>query len=516
VLLERPAERNTCPAKQAGPKVPVPPKTERAAVPTMPRRPASRGGYRLNAQQLFLTFPKPPNDLKKEDIISYFDATYPCEWIIVGRELHKDGTPHFHIACRLLKKMDTTNPREFDWIFEKHGDYQAMRSKSKSIGYCCKDGDFIAEGIDIRPYLKENAFEKALIAATIQEGLQILRKANAGDYMKNLQKYEYALGKHHPKPPATCSFPIANFIHPFQDLTKALLIWGKSGCGKTQFALAHFKAPLEVCHIDSLRQLDTSIHDGIVFNDMSFHDLPRWTPGMVISLLDMNSEAQLDIRYGYAIIPKSFPRIFTYNEYDPFTNHKFTSEQKEAVTRRINRFAVLAKLYDEDGESQVESEEITRQDILLPVENVTSSNTTTSTGNILRLSGTIIPREGRGTIARGDEFPTFEEAQAREGRGTGGGDRRRSIDGRRQTTDYGGIYNSIQARVTTARDTCNESQELLQDSPQFRMDGNLTQTTSIPFVGPSYRMGELTGGIMCPHCFALSFSGKCPKCQVYI
>jgi len=513
----------------------------------MGRKPASKGGYRLNAQQLFLTFPKPPEDTKKEDIISFFDATYPCEWIVVGRELHKDGTPHFHVCCRLLKKMDTTNPREFDWLFNKHGNYQAMKSKSKCIGYCTKDGDFIAEGIDVRPFLKQNAYEQALLASTIEAGLKILRRANAGDYMKNLQRYEYALRKHHPKPPAKCSYPISNFVHSMQDLSKALLIWGKSNCGKTQYALAHFKAPLEVCHIDMLKQLDPETHDGIVFNDMSFHDLPRWTPGMVISLLDMDSEAQLDVRYGYAIIPQRFPRIFTYNEYDPFTNHKFTSEQKAAVERRLVRFYVQDKLYDTTHQQQVLPDTLSGEDIPLQ-ETSTTTNVTSRSRTYLTTSNQSIPtsyrsqgpittsdttvhactgggvviQRGRGTLRRSDEFPSFPETVPETQSTTSFRETSQEETAARASWPPGRIHDNdsvprpIQERSKETQHPDRNDEDMLQVPTSWRMDVDTTETTVVLYPGSANRMGEVTGSIMCPYCYNITYSGKCPKCNIYI
>ena len=47
--------------------------------------------------------------------------------------------------------------------------------------------------------------------------------------------------------------------------TKAWLIWGRTGTGKTNFALAHFKKPLLVRQLDDLKGLED--HDGIVCAD---------------------------------------------------------------------------------------------------------------------------------------------------------------------------------------------------------------------------------------------------------
>lgn len=63
-----------------------------------------------------------------------------------------------------------------------------------------------------------------------------------------------------------------SFNCPLRDVTQgAIHLWGKSGTGKTQYALAHFKKPLLIRHIDDLQKLQPYVkHDGIVFDDVSF------------------------------------------------------------------------------------------------------------------------------------------------------------------------------------------------------------------------------------------------------
>jgi len=72
-------------------------------------------------------------------------------------------------------------------------------------------------------------------------------------------------------PEITPKYKAEDFCIPLLDVHHgALHFWGKSGTGKTQFALAHFKHPLLVRHLDDLQRLSDGPHDGVVFDDVSF------------------------------------------------------------------------------------------------------------------------------------------------------------------------------------------------------------------------------------------------------
>ncbi len=98
---------------------------------------------------------------------------------------------------------------------------------------------------------------------------------------------------------------------PITDWSRSIVLWGKSQIGKTQFALAHFKTPLMVSHMDKLGMFDPKLHDGIVFDDMSFLHLPRTAQ---IHVVDQNNQRELHIRYTMAHIAANTKKIFTTNE----------------------------------------------------------------------------------------------------------------------------------------------------------------------------------------------------------
>lgn len=88
------------------------------------------------------------------------------------------------------------------------------------------------------------------------------------------------------------------------------MVSGPAGIGKTEYALAHFKNPLLVSHIDRLKSFDPDVHDGIVFDDMDFN---HWPITAQIHLADWNCPRDINCRYAMAHIPRHTKKIFTCN-----------------------------------------------------------------------------------------------------------------------------------------------------------------------------------------------------------
>lgn len=91
---------------------------------------------------------------------------------------------------------------------------------------------------------------------------------------------------------------------------RCLVLQGESNLGKTKLAKARFKKPLVVRHMDKLKVFDPLRHDGIIFDDMSFSHYPR---ECVLALMDMDDDADINVKNSMVTIPAGFPRIFCTN-----------------------------------------------------------------------------------------------------------------------------------------------------------------------------------------------------------
>lgn len=125
---------------------------------------------------------------------------------------------------------------------------------------------------------------------------------------------------------------------------KSVLIYGASGTGKTAYALAHFKKPYLISHVDQLKTFKPSLHDGLVFDDMSF---THWPAESCIHILDLEHPRYIHCRNTNGFIPARYPRIFTTNkEPDDWYSDKATDEQKVAIKRRMLCIHVMNSLFE--------------------------------------------------------------------------------------------------------------------------------------------------------------------------
>jgi len=127
---------------------------------------------------------------------------------------------------------------------------------------------------------------------------------------------------------------------------KSIFIRGGSGLGKTHFALAHFAHPLLVSDLDDLKKFNAHLHDGIVFDDMSFLHIP---PEKVIHLVDQDFQRSIRCRHSNVTIPANTAKIFTHNDANPFFSDQGhyppSPEQKIAIMRRLDCYNVPYSLF---------------------------------------------------------------------------------------------------------------------------------------------------------------------------
>lgn len=94
------------------------------------------------------------------------------------------------------------------------------------------------------------------------------------------------------------------------DFSKAVILWGPPGAGKTHFALTILSKCLMVSHMDDLQSFDPLRHEGILFDDMDFNHYPI---SAQIHLCDVAMTRSIHCRFFNAVIPSGTKRIFTTN-----------------------------------------------------------------------------------------------------------------------------------------------------------------------------------------------------------
>lgn len=107
-------------------------------------------------------------------------------------------------------------------------------------------------------------------------------------------------------------------VPPIQSWGRAQIFHGRPGTGKTSYALALFKKPLLVSHIDTLKLLEPGRHDGVVFDDMCFSGNEdgkgAWPVGSCIHLVDVEYHREINVKHTTAYLPAGMRRVFCTNE----------------------------------------------------------------------------------------------------------------------------------------------------------------------------------------------------------
>lgn len=258
------------------------------------------------------------NNWTDEEFISV--KNYECNYHVVGQEVGEKGTPHlqgcitFGKPCRIISLKKLNN--RIHW--------EAVNNIDMARNYCTK-----GENVFIKDNRKQGErSDLILLANKLSKGESVTEVAKEfpSDFIRyhrgierfaelvqdKIEKAEYTLEQ-------CCEYVE---LSPLENYTNVVI--GPPNCGKTQYALAHFKKPLLVSHQDDLLDFKPEYHTGIVFDDMDFK---HWSRNSQIHLVDYNNSRSIHCRYRCAKIPKHTCKIFTCNYY-PF-------DEDEAIGRRV-------------------------------------------------------------------------------------------------------------------------------------------------------------------------------------
>lgn len=272
-----------------------------------------------------------------------------CKYAVYGHEVAPTtGTPHLQGYLSLIKKKTT---KALTKVLQDGGASLALLyakgTAQENRVYCTKDKDFWECGqINItghKPRPSDDVYREAFNAPTVAEALAIIREKRPRDYALHSDAIERTIRKIRPSVHIHL-YDISMFkAPPLEFNKKAILLWGATNTGKTQYALANFKNPLLVRHLDKLSEFNKELHDGIVFDDIELKNRP---PTSIIYLLDWDCESDIHIRYKVATIPAQTKKIFTSNLQNPFyIDAEIDDGVRDAIERRLEKHEINQPLF---------------------------------------------------------------------------------------------------------------------------------------------------------------------------
>lgn len=122
--------------------------------------------FRLNAAQLFLTYPQCP--LAKDKALEHLEEIlrpYVILKYIIAHELHANGDDHLHCYFKLEKKVNFTSAQCLD-IGIYHGNYQGCRSSINVARYCTKKEDYISN-YDVAEETEKRVGKKKILGSEL-------------------------------------------------------------------------------------------------------------------------------------------------------------------------------------------------------------------------------------------------------------------------------------------------------------------------------------------------------------
>lgn len=150
---------------------------------------------RLNSQAFILTFPQnaTPKEIALERILAH-PWPVSLEWTIVSEEKHESGDPHLHAVVKFKEALRTRDTALFDFICQKHGNYQGCRSVKESVKYVTKKGDYVTSGVSVEDFLSDQKSGKisGKIATMLMDGknLEEINTFDSGYFLMNKRKIE--------------------------------------------------------------------------------------------------------------------------------------------------------------------------------------------------------------------------------------------------------------------------------------------------------------------------------------
>lgn len=140
---------------------------------------AENNKFSLQCKRFFLTYSKCSID--KITLGEWLFDTFQPEQVLVGQELHEDGTPHLHCYLAFTKAKRVSRANYFDYPVPAgtdtngHPNIEGVKHMKKCITYCTKeDKDPYQHNFDYKAVLAGKSSKFATVAQWIMDGESIL------------------------------------------------------------------------------------------------------------------------------------------------------------------------------------------------------------------------------------------------------------------------------------------------------------------------------------------------------
>jgi len=279
--------------------------------------------FRINVKKLFLTYPQVSKNLNHELVLKQLKEKLSIEDYIIALEMHEDGSPHYHILLVLSKRCDIKISSYLDLKDQDnnvfHGKYEKVKNFKNAIKYVVKENNFITnmrlpiyKGNFIQPeeFVIHQAREKGEIEALndyikdyperLTKYLSILKRT-----LKNIREIENAITEE--EIPVEVPYDKIDFSNIKQakelkewvdaDKKETLVLTGKSGTGKTTWALSFCKEQklktLYITDFEGFKNLKNKKKDAWILDDANLAKITKITGEALTKLIDNSTQADL-------------------------------------------------------------------------------------------------------------------------------------------------------------------------------------------------------------------------------